>query len=94
MLYSSAESAPDTAPPPDANSYRPFRVVDHTVVSRITEEFDALHEDEDEGASVARLRALAVLSVAVVPVALVGALAKALCCQCPLLQYNQCYPHG
>jgi hypothetical protein len=44
MLYSSldANSGNDNDPPADANSYRPFKVVDSVVTNNITKELDLI----------------------------------------------------
>jgi len=64
MLYSSLDpsSANSNDPPADANSYRPFKVVDSVVTSNIQKELDLIERLTEEP-----------------PVALVGALTKALC---------------
>ncbi|KAN0114001.1 transcription factor Tfb4 [Russula decolorans] len=64
MLYSSldANSGNDDGPPADANSYRPFKVVDSIVTNNIQKELDLIEGLAEEP-----------------PVALVGALTKALC---------------
>ncbi|EIM83043.1 Tfb4-domain-containing protein [Stereum hirsutum FP-91666 SS1] len=67
MLYSSSDSIPDqdqTADESSANSYRPFRLVDSAIVRRITEELELLEAQNKPEEE---------------PVALVGALTKALC---------------
>ncbi|KAI9450528.1 transcription factor Tfb4 [Russula earlei] len=65
MLYSSsldAGSANGNDPPADANSYRPFKVMDSVVAKNIQKELNLIEGLKDEP-----------------PVALVGALTKALC---------------
>ncbi|KAI0305725.1 transcription factor Tfb4 [Multifurca ochricompacta] len=66
MLYSSldATSANSNDPPADANSYRPFKLVNSVVANNIQKELDAIERLTEEP-----------------PVALVGALTKALCCK-------------
>ncbi|KAH9979168.1 TFIIH subunit Tfb4/p34 [Russula compacta] len=64
MLYSSldARSPNSDDPPADANSYRPFKLVDSVVTNNIQKELDLIEGLTEEP-----------------PVALVGALTKALC---------------
>ena len=44
MLYSSLDASPgnDNDPPADANSYRPFKVVDSVVTNNIQRELDLI----------------------------------------------------
>ncbi|KAJ7594286.1 TFIIH subunit Tfb4/p34 [Mycena floridula] len=62
MLYSSTDAPVDSFSP-DANSYRPFKLVNSTIVGKIMSELEALEKLDEEEA----------------PCALVGALTKALC---------------
>jgi len=48
MLYASTESLVDEPPPLDANSFPPFKVVDTTVLQRITRELDVIGKLEEE----------------------------------------------
>lgn len=48
MLYSSTDPAPENQTI-DANSYPPFKLVDSTIVGRITEEMDSLEGPQEEG---------------------------------------------
>jgi len=52
MLYSSldASSANSNDPPADANSYRPFKVVDSVVTSKIQKELDLIEGLTEERA--------------------------------------------
>ncbi|KAF8628910.1 hypothetical protein AX15_003690 [Amanita polypyramis BW_CC] len=77
MLYSST-NPPKDLPIVDANSYPPFKLVDTTVNSRIAEELDILGDPDKEGISLNCL-CRCDLNVRPEPVALVGALTKALC---------------
>lgn len=51
MLYSSTDRLTAGIQQIDANSYPPFKLVNSTVLNRITEELDALGEPEEEGIS-------------------------------------------
>ncbi|KIK09917.1 hypothetical protein K443DRAFT_127299 [Laccaria amethystina LaAM-08-1] len=62
MLYSSTLHNPELQSI-DSNSYAPFKLVDSTIINRISDELDAIDHSEEEDA----------------PCALVGALTKALC---------------
>jgi transcription initiation factor TFIIH subunit 3 len=50
MLYSSldADSGNDNDPPADANSYRPFKVVNSVVTKNIQKELDLIGEMKEE----------------------------------------------
>lgn len=78
MLYSSS-NPPEDPPPADANSYPSFKLVDTAVVAHIADELDALGDPDEEGRAFCRLRNPGA-NVCAEPVALVGALTKALCC--------------
>ena len=85
MLYSSldANSGNDDGPPAEANSYRPFKVVDSIVTNNIQKELDLIEGlAEERGLEAASLQ-FALLTLLPAPVALVGALTKALCCMRP-----------
>ena len=86
MLYSSS-NPPNDPPPADANSYPSFKLVDTAVVAHIADELDALGDPDEEGATFCRLRTPGP-NVCAEPVALVGALTKALCCMLPLAPRN------
>lgn len=50
MLYSSTMPiAEETVGPADANTYRPFKVLDSTVMKAVADELEALGEPEIEG---------------------------------------------
>jgi hypothetical protein len=50
MLYSSldADSGNDSDPPADANSYRPFKVVDSIIANNIQKELDLIERLMEE----------------------------------------------
>lgn len=85
MLYSSldADSGNGNDPPADANSYRPFKVVNSVVTSNIQRELDLLSGLTEERALCAPASQFALSTLLPAPVALVGALTKALCCKTP-----------
>ena len=78
MLYSSS-NPPKDPPPADANSHPSFKLVDTAVVAHIADELDALGVPDEEGRAFCGLRKPGP-NVCAEPVALVGALTKALCC--------------
>ncbi|KAJ8077254.1 RNA polymerase II transcription factor B subunit 4 [Marasmius tenuissimus] len=79
MLYSSLDPVTDV-PPSDANSYPPFKLVDSTVATRITRELELIADDDLEGWWFLSSQLVCPpISVVSAPVALVGALTKALC---------------
>lgn len=69
----------------DANSYRPFKVLDTTLVRNITEQIDALDTTEEEGKPIAILHLACSVIFLLAPIGFVGALTKALCCECPCI---------
>lgn len=82
MLYSSTDKRVNNGATVDANSYPAFKVVDSTVVKRITDEMDSLGDPEEERELPSRSTPTTDPNTFPVPCALVGALTKALCCTC------------
>lgn len=83
MLYSSldARSPNSDDPPADANSYRPFKLVDSVVTNNIQKELNIIEGLMEERGSWLLSSHFALLTSFLAPVALVGALTKALCCK-------------
>lgn len=49
MFYASEDKNASSSDAADANTYRPFRTIDSTVMSRVMDEFDALGQLSEEG---------------------------------------------
>jgi len=85
MLYSSLDSNSGNGnePPADANSYRFFKVVDSAVTNNIQKELALIEGVTEERGLQAASSQFALLRFLPAPIALVGALTKALCCMRP-----------
>ena len=77
MLYSSSMPVADAdAEPADANTYRPFKLMDSIIMKSITREINALGEPETEGTSWLFHRGSVPLTTQQNPLALLGHLQK------------------
>lgn len=86
MLYASSDPQ-NQSQPIDSNAYQPFKLLDSTVVSRISHELDHLSREDSEGSHGLYSINFLLAHQCTAPSALVGALTKALCCMvllCPL----------
>ncbi len=84
MLYSSLDASSSNIIndlPADANSYRPFKVVNTIVTNNIQKELDLLEGLTEERALIEGDPIICYINGLAAPVALVGALTKALCCK-------------
>ena len=83
MLYASTENyQEENVESADANTYRPFKVLDSIIMKSIQDQVDALGEPEEEGT----LRNHIVYAIPtdvngyiIAPIGFVGALTKSLC---------------
>ena len=67
--------------PADANTYRPFKVMDSAIMKNIAAEIETLGEPEEEGAYVTNIVLYRLSNRRTEPIGFVGALTKAICCE-------------
>ena len=65
----------------DANSYRPFKILDATLVRNISEQLDSLEPAGEEGASGVISPVPSLIHALLAPIGLVSGFTKALCCE-------------
>jgi transcription initiation factor TFIIH subunit 3 len=83
MLYSTTTPVDDKAVGADANTYRPFKILNTAITHTILEQVDSLGEADIEGKALFILCGFAVYANPnnyEEPIDLVGALTKSLCC--------------
>jgi transcription initiation factor TFIIH subunit 3 len=82
MLYSSANTVPDCQHVADSNYFLPFKIVNATIVQRLTQELEQLGDPDEEGmyAHCQSNFHYNLIVSPLAPCALVGALTKTLCC--------------